>query len=42
MANDGLQALLLVVGQLGPWALLAAGLDPGQPQGRGHVGQPPP
>ena len=42
VADDGLQALLLMVGQLGPWPLLTAGLGSGQPQGRGHVGQAPP
>jgi hypothetical protein len=34
--------MLLVLGELGAWPLLAAGLGPGQPQGRGHVGQAPP
>jgi hypothetical protein len=42
MPNHGLQALLLVLAELGPWPLLAAGLGPGQPQGRGRVGQTPP
>ena len=42
VADHGLQALLLVGGELGAWPLLAADLGPGQPQGRGRVGQAPP
>jgi hypothetical protein len=42
VADDGLQALLLVLAELGPWPVLAAGLGSGQPQGLGHVGQAPP
>jgi hypothetical protein len=42
VAHDGLQALLLVLAELGPWPLLTADLGPGQPQGRGRVGQAPP
>jgi hypothetical protein len=42
VARHGLQALLLVGGQLGAGSLLAADLGPGHPQGRRRIGQAPP
>src|SRR4029453_10070435 len=42
VANDGLQALLLIVGELGPWPLLPAGLARAQPKDLGDAGQAPP
>ena len=42
VADDGLQAPLLVLSKLGTWLLLPADLRPRQPHGLGHVGQAPP